>query len=125
MLLLLNYFEFIIISMTNEMKENKIEFLHWAVIAKTTSKNNELEETVEHIEALFTYPNLAQDFIDKCLHGVITVVIIEGISLMCRSGAACFGKLLFAVFLRFFLQFVRSCLVNIIIEPISIEVITM
>ena len=67
MLLLLNYFEFIIISMTNEMKENKIEFLHWAVIAKTTSKNNELEETVEHIEALFTYPDLAQDFIDKCL----------------------------------------------------------
>ena len=55
-----------------------MEFLHWAVIAKTTSKNNGIEETVEHIEALFTYPDLAQDFIDKCLHGVITVVIIEG-----------------------------------------------
>lgn len=41
--------------------------LHWAVIAKTTSKNNGIEETVEHIEALFTYPDLAQDFIDKCL----------------------------------------------------------
>lgn len=44
-----------------------MEFLHWAVIAKTTSKNNGIEETVEHIEALFTYPDLAQDFIDKCL----------------------------------------------------------
>lgn len=44
-----------------------IERLKWAVVAKCTAKNDGRIEEYEQISALFPYPDLAQDYIDKVL----------------------------------------------------------
>lgn len=44
-----------------------INKLQWAVVAKCSAKNDGVVEEWEQISALFPYPNLAQDYIDKVL----------------------------------------------------------
>ena len=41
--------------------------LQWAVVSKCSAKNNGVIEEWEQISALFPYPHLAQDYIDKVL----------------------------------------------------------
>lgn len=47
--------------------DKNIERLQWTVVAKCSAKNNGKIEEWEQISALFPTPDLAQDYIDKCL----------------------------------------------------------
>lgn len=41
--------------------------LGWAIVATCTVKNNGKNENFKKVIAAFTYPFLAQEYIDKCL----------------------------------------------------------
>ncbi|MBO5609125.1 MAG: hypothetical protein J5929_01955 [Eubacterium sp.] len=48
-------------------KKEAVKRLDWAVVAECEAKNNGKVQKYEQAVALFDYPFLAQDYIDKCL----------------------------------------------------------
>lgn len=50
-----------------DIMKDSIKFLKWAVVSKCSAKNNGVIEEWEQINALFTNPVIAQDYIDNVL----------------------------------------------------------